>query len=128
MLHQSLVSPEMISDTPGSQSSPQLHIVIHLQLFGVVVSGSATNTVICFCSLFKPDSCSVFPRAKGQEPARKLIDERHGLSDMSDSEESVIPILLKFKFAHLLQEQRQKVGIIKLQNFSYFLRYPSNYK
>ena len=101
----------------------------------MVVSGSATNTVICFCSLFKPDSCSIFPRAKGQEAARKLIDERHGLSDMS-----AYVILwtikmtiwhthrIKFKFAHLLQEQRQKVGIIKLQNFSYFLRYPSNYK
>ena len=90
MLHQSLVSPEMISDTPGSQSSPQLHIVIHLQLFGVVVSGSATNTVICFCSLFKPDSCSIFPLAKGQEAARKLIDERHGLCNTMDYQDDYL--------------------------------------
>ena len=77
VLHQSLVSPEIISVTPGSQSFPQLQIVSHLQLFGVVVSGSGTNSVIIVCSLFEPNSSSALSREKGQEAAGMKIDERH---------------------------------------------------
>ena len=77
VLHQSLVSPVITSVRPGSQSFPQLQIVVHLQLFGVVVSGSATNEVVIFRSLFEPNSSTSLSREKGQEAAGMKIDERH---------------------------------------------------
>ena len=40
VLHQSLVSPTPV---PISQEAPQPHMVVHLQLLGVVVSESATS-------------------------------------------------------------------------------------
>ena len=56
MLHQSLISPIIVLDVghhdigfPGSQSessSPHLQIDIHVQLLGVVVSGSAMMSFV----------------------------------------------------------------------------------
>ena len=70
MLHQSLVSPWGIC-IPGSQSSPQLHIDVHMQPRGVVVAGSATEPVNSAQLFLKPDSSSYLPWAKGQDDATK---------------------------------------------------------
>ena len=53
---------------PGSQPTPQLQIVVHWQLFGVVVSGSATSFVFR-SPIFsgEADSLSMFSRANGHD-------------------------------------------------------------
>ena len=75
MLHQSLVSPNPV---PTSQEAPQLHMVVHLQLWGVVVSESATS---CepenhLKSMFRSDNSLVSSsRVKGH--AAKIFTVKH---------------------------------------------------
>ena len=59
--------------SPGSQSAPQLQIEVQTQLFGVVVSGSATSFDSMF-STFSVNSCSAFCREKGHDAMNKDIN------------------------------------------------------
>lgn len=51
VLHQSFTSPRGFGTCPMSHVKPQLHWWVHLQLLGVVVSGSA-STMICWVPAF----------------------------------------------------------------------------
>ena len=64
-MHQSFVSPRGMG-SPGSHPAPQLQIEVQTQLFGVVVSGSATSFESSF-STVSFNSCSAFCRENGHE-------------------------------------------------------------
>ena len=86
MLHESLISPNIVFDVghhdigfPGSQSEsscPHLQIDIHVQLLGVVVSGSATMSFVLLIPI---------PLIKKDENEFKLLETGRNLQLNQDT-------------------------------------------
>ena len=72
-MHQSFVSPRGMG-RPGSHPTPQLQIEVQTQLFGVVVSGSATSFESSF-STVSFNSCSAFCRENGHDAINENMNK-----------------------------------------------------
>ena len=72
-MHQSFVSPRGIG-SPGSHPTPQLQIEVQTQLFGVVVSGSATSFELRV-STDSFNSCSAFCRENGHDAMKEYMNK-----------------------------------------------------
>ena len=65
--------------SPGSQSASQLQIEVQTQLFGVVVSGSATSFESRF-STVSFNSCSAFCRENGHDATKNMNKDSYLLN------------------------------------------------
>ena len=80
VLHQSFVLP-VEPGNPVLQSAPQLHIDVHVQLFGVVVSGSATSFALSvISSRFMPIDSPYFWLANGQAASMQKYQNHYSIS------------------------------------------------